>query len=156
MLKGNYLIINKKPQMFSEMRIAGRVAVFLDHAGKPLDFGVLALDDSVYTMMSCEQAKIVMMVIDKQDSRTVEAIIWKEAPDYEAGIAALKKASGMRLSRQDLKINSYAWAVAKKLDDGVQVKITDAVDASDMTVCPECGMLNPRGSEYCLDCGAEL
>ena len=41
-------------------------------------------------------------------------------------------------------------------DAGVQVKIADAVDESEMLVCPECGMLNPKGSEYCLDCGAEL
>ncbi|MBQ6388445.1 MAG: zinc-ribbon domain-containing protein [Mogibacterium sp.] len=25
-----------------------------------------------------------------------------------------------------------------------------------MVKCPECGMLNPAGSEYCLDCGAEI
>ena len=138
------------------MRVAGKAAVFIGSNGKPIDFGVLILDDSVYTMMACEQVNLIMMVIDRHGTRTVEGIIWKDAADYGSGAEALKKASGMRLSKQDLKINSYAWAVAKKLDDGVKVKITDAVDASDMVVCPECGMLNPKGSEYCLDCGADL
>ena len=44
----------------------------------------------------------------------------------------------------------------EKLRDGVQIKVTDALDTSDMEVCPECGMLNPKGSPYCLDCGAEI
>ena len=156
MLASNYLIINKKPQKFKEMRIAGRTAVFIAENGRPLDFGVLALDDSIYTMMSCEQVNLMMMVIDRQGSRTVEGIFWQTAEGFEQGADAIKKASGLKISKQDLKINSYAWSIAKKLDEGVRVKVTDAVDASDMVVCPECGMLNPKGSPYCLDCGADL
>ena len=156
MLASNYLIINKKPQKFKEMRIAGRTAVFIAENGRPLDFGVLALDDSIYTMMSCEQGNLMMMVIDRQGSRTVEGIFWQTAEGFEQGADAIKKASGLKISKQDLKINSYAWSIAKKLDEGVRVKVTDAVDASDMVVCPECGMLNPKGSPYCLDCGADL
>lgn len=53
MITSNYLIINKKPQKFSSMRIAGRAAVFLDADGRPLDFGVLALDESIYAMLEC-------------------------------------------------------------------------------------------------------
>ena len=156
MLASNYLIINKKPQKFKEMRIAGRTAVFIAENGRPLDFGVLALDDSIYTMMSCEQVNLMMMVIDRQGSRTVEGIFWQTAEGFEQGADAIKKASGLKISKQDLKINSYAWSIAKKLDEGVRVKVTDAVDASDMVVCPECGMLNPKGSPYCLDCGADI
>lgn len=156
MLASNYLIINKKPQKFKEMRIAGRTAVFIDESERPLDFGVLALDDSIYTMMSCEQVNLVMMVIDRQGSRTVEGIFWQTGDGFTEGSDAIKKASGIRISKQDLKINSYAWSIAKKLDEGVRVKVTDAIDASDMVVCPECGMLNPKGSLYCLDCGADL
>ena len=138
------------------MRIAGRTAVFIAENGRPLDFGVLALDDSIYTMMSCEQVNLMMMVIDRQGSRTVEGIFWQTAEGFEQGADAIKKASGLKISKQDLKINSYAWSIAKKLDEGVRVKVTDAVDASDMVVCPECGMLNPKGSPYCLDCGADI
>ncbi|MBQ9272919.1 MAG: zinc ribbon domain-containing protein [Mogibacterium sp.] len=156
MLASNYLIINKKPQKFKEMRIAGRTAVFIAENGRPLDFGVLALDDSIYTMMSCEQVNLMMMVIDRQGSRTVECIFWQTAEGFEQDADAIKKASGLKISKQDLKINSYAWSIAKKLDEGVRVKVTDAVDASDMVVCPECGMLNPKGSPYCLDCGADI
>ena len=55
MITSNYLIINKKPQKFSTMRIAGKAAVFIDTDGRPVDFGVLALDDSIYTMLVCAQ-----------------------------------------------------------------------------------------------------
>ena len=47
-------------------------------------------------------------------------------------------------------------AVAEKLALGIKLRITDAVNDADMVKCPECGMLNPQGSMYCLDCGAEI
>lgn len=156
MLKDNYLIINKKPQAFSEMRIAGRTAVFIGADGKPLDFGVLPLDESIYAMMSCRQVKLVMLVTDRQEEIRVTGIFWKKEEDFEDGAARLAAVSGRRMSKQDLKISNYAWAVAKKLEKGVRIKVTDAVNESEMTVCPECGMLNPNNSPYCLDCGAEL
>ena len=156
MLTNNYLIINKRAQAFSEMKIAGKTAVFVNDAVKVLDFGVTALDDTVYAILTCEEVKLVMLVIDRQGERRVEGIFWKEEDDYRKGAEAIGRASGMRLSKQDLKISSYAWSIAKKLDDGVRIKVTDALDTSDMTVCPECGMMNPKGTPYCLECGAEL
>lgn len=156
MITNNYLIINKKPQKFAGMRIAGRAAVFTDADGKPVDFGVLALDDSIYTMLVCNEFRLAMLVIDRHGERRVEGIFWLTDEDYEACVARLAKAAGLRPSVQDTKINSYAWSIAAKLDQGVKIRVTDAVDDSDMTVCPECGMLNPKGTEYCLECGAEL
>ena len=155
MIANNYLIINKRPQKFERMQLAGRAAVFTD-SGRPVDFGVLALDESIYTMLVCESFRIVMLVIDRHGERRVEGIFWKKAEDYENCVAGLSEAAGIRPSRQDTKINSYAWSIASKLDEGVRVRVTDAVDESDMAVCPECGMLNPKGTPYCLDCGAEL
>lgn len=156
MLESNYLILNKKPGPFARMMIAGKTAVFLGDDGKPVDYGVLPLDDSVYTILVCRQVRLVMLVSDRHEKHSVYGIIWKDDADYEEGIEAIKNASGIRLSRQDLKISSYAWSIAEKLDDGVRIKVTDVIDESDMSVCPECGMLNPKGSMYCLDCGAEL
>lgn len=156
MITSNYLIINKKPQKFSSMRVAGRAAVFIGENGRPVDFGVLALDDSIYTMLVCSEFRLVVLVIDRHGERKVEGIFWLTDEDYENCVAGLSETAGLRPSVQDSKINSYAWSIAKKLDQGVRVSVTDAVDKSGMTVCPECGMLNPKGTEYCLDCGAEL
>ena len=156
MLSSNYLIINKKAQRFSEMRVAGHTAVFLDEEGRPLDHGVLAFDDSVYTILSCSKVRLLMLVIEGRPDRKVEAVIWKDDDDFRTGAEVIEKASGMKISSQDLKINSYAWSISEKLDEGVRIRVADAVDTSGMLVCPECGMLNPKGSEYCLDCGAEL
>ena len=156
MITSNYLIINKKPQKFSAMRIAGKAAVFIDADGRPVDFGVLALDDSIYTMLVCSEFRLAMLVIDRHGERRVEGIFWLTDEDFEGCISGLADAAGLRPSVQDTKINSYAWSIAEKLDQGVRVKVTDAVDKSEMTVCPECGMLNPKGTEYCLDCGADL
>lgn len=156
MITSNYLIINKKPQKFSSMRFAGKAAVFIDADGRPLDYGVLALDGSIYTMLVCEEFRLVALVIDRHGERRVQDIFWLADEDYESCVSGIADAAGLRPSVQDTKINSYAWSIAKKLDEGVRVKVTDAVDESEMTVCPECGMLNPKGSEYCLDCGAEL
>ena len=156
MVKSNYLIINKKPQTFSSMRCSGRAVVFTDGDGKPLDYGVLIMDSSIYTVLVCSEFRLAVLVIDRQGERTVEDIFWTNDEDFEAGVAAISEAADIKPSKQDTKINSYAWSIAEKLDSGVQVRVTDAVDESEMLVCPECGMLNPKGSEYCLDCGAEL
>ena len=156
MLRSNYLIINKKARPFSSIKIAGRTAVFLDGEGRPVDFGVLPLDDSVYAMMSCGEARLLMLVTDRQGSHDVIGIFWKEEPDYEAECPEMGRIAGARIYRRDLKVNSYAWSIAEKLDDGVRLSVTDAVDEAAMEECPECGMLNPKGTPYCLECGSEL
>jgi len=156
MISSNYLIINKRPQKFDSMRIAGRTAVFTDANGRPVDFGVLALDDSIYAMLICREFRIAMLVIDRHGERKVEGLLWRSDADYEECIAGIADAAGLRPSVQDTKINSYAWSVAAKLDQGVRIRVTDAVDGSAMISCPECGMMNPKGTEYCLECGAEL
>jgi len=156
MVKSNYLIINKRPQTFSSVKYSGKAAVFTDADGRPLDYGVLIMDSSIYSILVCSEFRLAVLVIDRQGERTVEDIFWTDDEDFEAGVKAISKASGIKPSKQDTKVNSYAWSIAEKLDAGVQLRVTDAVDESEMLVCPECGMLNPKGSEYCLDCGAEL
>lgn len=156
MLRNNYFIINKKARVFSGIKIAGKTAVFLDSEGRPADFGVLPLGDSVYAMLSCDKVKLLMIVTDRQGVHDVIGVFWKDGQDYENECAGLGNAAGMKIYRRDLKINSYAWSIAEKLDEGVRIRVTEAVKESDMTECPECGMLNPKGTPYCLECGCEL
>lgn len=156
MLDSNYLIINRKARRFSEMRIAGKAAVFIDANGVPLDYGVLVLDGSVYSGMYCDDVRNITFVIDKAGKQTVETLLWYTEEGYRNGFKALQEASGIRFTRQNLRINRYAESVAEKLSEGVRLRVTDEVDVSDMAVCPECGMLNPPGSQYCLDCGADM
>lgn len=156
MLDSNYLITDRKAQRFGRLRIAGRAAVFTDADGKVLDNGVLALDDSVYTALFCDEVRNITFVIDKGGRRTVRTILWCTDEGYRQDGEALRKAYSGRFSPQNLRLNRYAEAIAEKLDEGVRLRVTDAVDESEMAVCPECGMLNPPQSGYCLECGAEI
>lgn len=156
MLDSNYLIINRHPQRFGEMRIAGHAAVFTGADGKVLDFGVLRLDSSVYAALYCDEVQNITLVIDKGSRQDVVTILWLTGDGYREGLEALRNVLHMHFSPQNTKLNRYAEAVAEKLSLGVKLRITDAVNTADMIECPECGMLNPSGSEYCLDCGAEL
>ena len=156
MLDSSYLIINRHPQRFSEMSIAGKAAVFTNAEGKVLDYGVLALGSSVYAALYCDEVQNVTLVTDKDGHQDVITILWLTKEEYDKGLAALKAVLSMHFSPQNKKLNRYAEAVAEKLALGVKLRITDAVKASDMVECPECGMLNPAGSQYCLDCGAEI
>ena len=156
MIDSNYLIINRKPQRFDTIRIAGRTAIFLDVDGRPLDFGVISLDDSVYAALCCEKVKNVTLVTDRAGIINVVTILWHTQEGYREGYELIGRILGRHISVQNEKLNRYAEAIAEKLSLGVKLRVTDAVDESQMVVCPECGMLNPAGSGYCLDCGAEI
>ncbi|MBE6040059.1 MAG: hypothetical protein E7219_03740 [Clostridiales bacterium] len=156
MVRNNYFIINKKARIFSDIKFAGDNIVFVDEAGKVLDFGVLPLAGSVYAIMSCDAVRLLMLITDRQDMHNVIGIFWKDEGEYETRSREIGDRAGMKIYRQDLRISSYAWSVAEKLDSGVRLRVTDAVDKSDMITCPECGMLNPKGTPYCLECGEDL
>lgn len=156
MLESNYLIINRHAQKFASMRLAGRAAVFTDADGRVLDYGVLALTDNVYAALYCDEVRNITFVIDKGSHQDVVTLLWLTEEDYMSALESFKGILKMHFSPQNKKLNRYAEAVAEKLSLGVKLRITDAVRANDMVECPECGMLNPAGSEYCMDCGAEL
>ena len=156
MLDSNYFIINRHPQRFAEMRIAGQTAVFIDADGKVLDYGVLRLDSSVYAALFCDEVQNVTLVVDRKTRQDVVTILWSTDDGYRQGLEALKDVLHVHFSPQNKKLNRYAESVAEKLALGVELRITDAVSAGDMIECPECGILNPKGSQYCMDCGAEL
>ena len=156
MIDSNYYIINRKAQRFSEMRIAGRTAVFMSSDGKVLDYGVLQLGQGVYADLYCDEARNVTFVTCRPGGADVITVLWRTDGEYFRGIEELRKAVAVRFSPQNKKLNRYAEAVAEKLSLGIKLRITDAVNDADMVKCPECGMLNPSGSMYCLDCGAEI
>lgn len=156
MISNNYLIINKNAQKFAELKYAGHTLVFIDEEGKPLNYGVLALDDAIYAIMCCDEHNALALVLDKDGRRSVEIVMWQEGETYTEGKGKIAEITGKRIYIQDYKFSSYAWLVAQKLNEGNRVKLVDAIDESKMAVCPECGMLNPAGSPYCLDCGAEM
>jgi hypothetical protein len=156
MLESNYYIVNRHAQKFSEMRLTPKAAIFLSADGRPLDFGVLPLGDALYAALFCEEVRNVTFVTDRPGIHDVVTILWYTDEGYRAGLEALRSACGKPFHRQNKKLNRYAESIAEKLDEGVRLRVTDEVDKSDMVTCPECGMLNPKGSTYCLDCGAEL
>ena len=156
MISNNYLIINKKPQKFSNIKYAGHALVFMNDEGKALNYGVLALDDAIYAIMCCDEHHALALVLDKDGKRSVEIVMWQDREAYIEGKTRIAEITSRRIYVQDYKFSSYAWLVAQKLDEGNRVKPVDAIDESKMAVCPECGMLNPAGSPYCLDCGAEI
>lgn len=156
MLDSNYLIMDRKPQRFSTMRIAGKTVIFLDSDGKPLNYGVFSLDESIYAALYCDEVRNVTLVRDKDGVQTVITMLWLTEEGYRDGIKTLEAVLEMRFSEQNTRINRYAEAIAEKLALGVRLRVADAVDESEMAVCPECGTLNPPGSMYCMDCGAEM
>jgi hypothetical protein len=155
MIDSNYLIINRTPQRFAEMKTAGRTLVFVNSEGKVLDYGVQAVDDSIYAILYCDEVRNITMVVDK-GVRSVVTILWRTEDDYLRAKDTVGRSYRGNLSAQNLRINRYAEAIAEKLDNGVRLRVADAVDASGMVRCPECGILNPSGTDYCLECGADI
>lgn len=156
MLDSNYYIVNRHAQRFSAMKLTARAAIFLNEEGRPVDFGVLALADSIYAAVYCDEVRNVTFITDRGGIHDVVTILWDTDDGYRAGFELLRRACGKTFYRQNKKLNRYAESIAEKLDIGVRIRVTDAVDESEMIVCPECGILNPKGTPYCLDCGAEL
>ena len=156
MLDSNYLIINRAAQRFSYMKRAGGAAVFIDADGKVLDYGVLALGAKVYAALYCDEVRNITFVTDEGSHQDVVTTLWLTEEDYRKALETFGDMLDMHFSPQNKKINRYAEAVADKLALGVKLRINDAAKAEDMIECPECGMLSPAGSQYCLDCGAEL
>lgn len=156
MLNSNYYIVNRKPQRFSELRLTPKAAIFLNEAGRPVDFGVLAIADSLYAAVYCDEVRNITFITDRGGIHDVITVLWRTDEEYRRDFQALKSACGTSFFRQNIKLNRYAESIAEKLDKGVRIRVTDAVDRSEMTVCPECGTMNPKGTPFCMECGAEL
>lgn len=156
MINTNYLIINRKPVAFDALEIAGGEAVFMDADGIPLDDGVIELDESVYAALYCDEVRNVTLVLAKTSAQDVVTILWRDEGAYQESKRLFEDALELEMSKQNIKLNRYAESIAEKLAIGVELKVTDALDNSEMIECPECGMMNLKGSPYCMDCGADL
>lgn len=153
MLKNNYLIINRKAQPFDSIEMDAETMMFLDESGSIID--VLVLDDAVFAALYCDEVRNVTLVVYSDEIRVI-TILWTSDLEYKAGRSTIADALGIPFSSQNKKINRYGEELAKKLADGVKLQVIDAVDNSAMVKCPDCGMLSPKGTPFCLDCGAEL
>lgn len=153
MLNNNYLIINRKPRPFDSIEMDVETMMFLDETGNIID--VLVLDDTVFAALYCDEVRNVTLVVYSDEIRVV-TILWTSDSEYEAGRKQIADNLGVPLSSQNKKINRYGEELAKKLADGVKLQVIGAVDNSAMVKCPDCGMMSPKGTPFCLDCGAEL
>ena len=153
MLNSNYLIINRKPQPFAEIEMDVETMMFLDESGNIID--VLVLDDTVFAALYCDEVRNVTVVVYSDEIRVV-TILWTSDSEYETGRKQIADNLSVPLSGQNKKLNRYGEELAKKLADGVKLQVIDAVDNSAMVKCPDCGMMSPKGTPFCLDCGAEL
>lgn len=149
MLTSNYLIINREPQQFSELHLEGTTLTFDDGNS-------LTLDETIYAALYCDEVRNVTLVVSKSGVQTVETILWCDEAGYLAGKREIETALGRKMSRQNKKLNRYGEEIAKKLDNGVQIQVIDAVEESAMVECPDCGMMSPKGTPFCMECGAEL
>lgn len=156
MLNSNYLIINKNAQEFKEIKMAGKTAIFLDASGNVINHGTIELNETVYAALYCDDVFNVTLVIDNGTKQDVVTILWATELGYTDCKHSLEECLDIRLSRQNIKLNRYAEDIAEKLSNGVKLLVVDAPIETDMVECPECGMMSPKGTPYCMDCGAEL
>ena len=149
MLTTNYLIINRVPQQFTSMRLEDKTITFDGD-------NLLTLDENIYAALYCDEVNNVTLVDNRDGVQTVKTLLWCDVAGYEVGKRAIEAALGKRMSKQNKKLNRYGEEIAKKLAIGVKIQVIDAVEESDMVTCPDCGMQSPKGTPYCMDCGAEL
>ena len=153
MLNSNYLIINRKSQPFDSVEMDVETMMFMDKGGQIID--ALVLDDSVFAALYCDEVRNTTLVVYSDEIRVI-TILWASDTEYEAGRKMIADVVSVPLSSQNKKINRYGEELAKKLADGVKLQVIDAVDNSAMVKCPDCGMMSPKGTPFCMDCGAEL
>lgn len=153
MLDSNYLVIDRQAQKFDRLEIRNREAVFINDNGETV--GSINAED-IYAALFCDDVNNITFVTDKNGTQSVKTVLWVAKNEYISGKEHLRKAADIRFSKQNKKLNRYAEEIAKKLEIGVRIQVIDAVEESNMVKCPDCGMMSLRGTEYCMDCGAEL
>lgn len=154
MRQNTYLIVNKKASEFNRAIYLEKSLEFLDGSGN--EVGHLSINDSIYTVLYCDEVNNITFVVDRGNAQDVVTLLWQNNSEYLNFREQLSKKYGLELSKQNIKINRYAESIAEKLANGVKLRVTDAADNSDMVECPECGMMNTKGSPYCMECGADL
>ena len=156
MLNSNYIIIDRKAHRFEKIRFAAKTALFTDIKERPVDHGTLSLNECVYALMKCEEAKNISLVLDKKTEHHVVTLLFVSLEKYEIALGQIETITNMKASKQNLKINRYAESICEKLANGVRLKVTDSIERSNMLECSSCGMLNPSGTRFCYECGEEM
>lgn len=156
MLTKNYVIINRTPHEFTELRVDDQNLHIVGASGSETAGSPLRLDASIYAALYCDEVQNVTLVVNKDGVQSVETILWCDEAGYLAGKHAIEIALGKKMSRQNKKLNRYGEEIAKKLAIGVQIQVIDAIEESAMVECPDCGMMSPKGTPFCMECGAEL
>lgn len=153
MLDSNYLITNRQAEKFDSLLIVENTAEFRNNNGEII--GSIGAD-GIYAALFCDDVNNLSFVIDKDGRQTVKTVLWNTKEGYLRGKSQLRDLFDVRFSKQNKKLNRYAEEIAKKLEIGVKLQVIDAVEESSMVACPDCGTMSPKGTPFCMDCGAEL
>ena len=153
MLDANYFIVNRNAKKFANMSLDGNKASFSDDLGS--EVGCILIDESIYAVLFCDEVRNITFVFENE-TLDVVTVLCLDGMLYDKLKCSLQDEYHLELSKQNIRINRYAESIAEKLANGVKLRVTDAADNSDMVECPECGMMNTKGSPYCMDCGADL
>ncbi len=157
MTKSNFLLINRKSQVFEKVLVGQKGIILQDNNGKVLDNGILVLNDTVRGVLYCDEVRNITFLVTKPGDYGIETLIFAEEGPYKDVLQAIEKNfPKLEISPQNKKLNRYAERLMEKLRDGQEVRIVDAVKESDMIICPECGVQCAPGTPYCMECGAEL
>nr|WP_314631910.1 zinc ribbon domain-containing protein [uncultured Mogibacterium sp.] len=149
-------VVNKKASRASSFNFACNYIIIGDEKGLPIDGARVNANEQLYSVLFYEKRHFISLVVKKPTPYAI-SLVFRNRADYDDVLALLEMtANKIRFSRQDFKVASYASRITDKLRDGVELAIMDAIDKSNVAVCPECGMEVPPGAEYCMECGAEL
>ena len=153
-MKENYIIRNRNAKAFVKVFFSGNEINFQNEESASIE--TIIIDEEIYAALFCDEVRNVTFVIDAGDSQSVTTVLFHGDEEYNEFKRFLQSDLNLELSKQNIRINRYAESIAEKLANGVKLHVTDAADNSDMVECPECGMMNTKGSPYCMDCGADL
>ena len=154
MIDKNYIIINREAKIFSNANCIENEIKFADEMGTAIHS--ILIDGTLYAGLFCDEVCNITFIVNNSTSQDVVTLLWHDSCEYEKFKSKLQDEYELELSKQNIKINRYAESIAEKLTNGVKLRVTDAADNRDMVECPECGMMNTKGSPYCMDCGADL
>ncbi|WP_456079154.1 zinc ribbon domain-containing protein [Mogibacterium sp.] len=149
-------VVNKKASRANSFNFVCDYVLIGDDKGLPIDGARINANEQLYAVLFYEKRHFISLIVKKPTPYAI-SLVFRNRVDYDDVLALLEMtASEIRFSRQDFKISSYANRIIDKLRDGVELAIMDAVDKSNVMVCPECGVEVQPGALYCMECGAEL
>ena len=133
-------VVNKKASRANSFNFVFEYVLIGDDKVLPIDGARINANEQLYAVLFYEKRHFISLIVKKPTPYAI-SLVFRNRADYDDVLALLEMtASEIRFSRQDFKISSYANRIIDKLRDGVELAIMDAVDKSNVTVCPECGV----------------